>query len=129
MVARRGWLLAVDGCILWMAARCGWLLAVNGCDLGQERRRDNSIILLSHDGSYFLDDSPYMIRCTVQWSRPAYSPPDRFWRPTQRLGVTIQSPPDRKKKISRSPLAPGAKRRASEGGGLRPAERGATTKF
>jgi hypothetical protein len=26
-------------------------------------------------------------------------------------------------------VAPGAKRRASEGGGLRPAERGATTKF
>src|SRR6266516_6198469 len=63
MVARRGWLLAVDGCLLWMVARCGWLLAVNGCDLGQERRRDNSIILLSHDASYFLDDSPHMIRC------------------------------------------------------------------
>ena len=36
---------------------------MDGCGLGLEPRRDNSIILLSHGASYFLDDTSYMNRC------------------------------------------------------------------
>src|SRR6266516_2056180 len=114
MVARRGWLLAVDGCLLWMVARCGWLLAVNGCDLGQERRRDNSIILLSHDASYYLDDTPYMIRCIVEVVKAGLFSSGQVLARHSKVGSNNTEKNGRNKicKISRSPLARGAKRRA-----------------